>query len=283
MRRIAAELGVALSSVSLWVRDLPTPPPTPRRRAPRPKKPSLPVAVGTHHCPRCDMTLPLSAFNRSGEGHQGWCRACFRAYFKERGQLHRDQCAAGKRRRIEAALAHVDQYLEARSCSDCGEADPNVLEFDHVGTKRDHVSWLVWKGPSIEMLQEEISQCEVVCVNCHRRRTARRGGSWRASRRVDVNGGDRLPHERRAIRFVREHLLESRCADCGTNELAVLDFDHIGPKTARVMKLACDGYSLRRIQAEIDQCEVRCANCHRRRTRDQFGHRMRSPKLPAPP
>lgn len=56
---------------------------------------------------------------------------------------------------------------------DCGEADPIVLEFDHVrGEKADNISRMVHGTRSIAAIQAEIDKCEVVCANCHRRRTA---------------------------------------------------------------------------------------------------------------
>jgi hypothetical protein len=65
---------------------------------------------------------------------------------------------------------------------------------------------------------------------------------------------------------IREVLMRSRCIDCGDARLAVLDFDHIGIKNACVIELARSGCSLRRLESEVAQCVVRCANCHRRRT-----------------
>jgi hypothetical protein len=62
---------------------------------------------------------------------------------------------------------------------DCGLGDPILLEFDHVGVKRAAVSTLVHGGYSLEVIQNEVSQCELRRVNCHRRRTAERGGHFR--------------------------------------------------------------------------------------------------------
>ena len=64
-----------------------------------------------------------------------------------------------------------------------------------------------------------------------------------------------------------EYLTHSRCVDCGIADPLILEFDHIGTKRLSVSKLAWDGYSLKTIAREIEQCEVRCCNCHRKRHR----------------
>lgn len=74
--------------------------------------------------------------------------------------------------------AFVLDHLRRSPCVDCGEADPVVLEFDHVGEKRAMVTRLaVWS--SLETLRREIARCEVRCVNCHRLRTLSAGPTWR--------------------------------------------------------------------------------------------------------
>jgi hypothetical protein len=62
-------------------------------------------------------------------------------------------------------------------------------------------------------------------------------------------------------------VLEARaCIDCGEADIAVLEFDHVGPKRSSVSRLAWNGCSIALLDAEIAACEVCCANCHRRRT-----------------
>lgn len=58
------------------------------------------------------------------------------------------------------------------------------------------------------------------------------------------------------------------CFDCGENDPIVLDFDHRDPikKFKTIGKMLSGHYSWDSVQKEIGKCEIRCANCHRRRT-----------------
>jgi len=67
--------------------------------------------------------------------------------------------------------------------------------------------------------------------------------------------------------YVLAHLLRNPCKDCGENYPLVLEFDHVrGKKLAAVSELVRDGVALKKLQDEIDKCEIRCANCHKRKT-----------------
>jgi hypothetical protein len=74
----------------------------------------------------------------------------------------------------------VLQALSSAVCADCGELDPLVLQFDHLGDKADHIAWLVGSGCSPLLLARELSKREIRCANCHRRRTAEAGAWFRA-------------------------------------------------------------------------------------------------------
>lgn len=64
-----------------------------------------------------------------------------------------------------------------------------------------------------------------------------------------------------------EHRQAHPCADCGESDPIVLDFDHVrGLKLDEVCNLAMKPCSAEVLLAEIAKCDVRCANCHRRRT-----------------
>ena len=63
------------------------------------------------------------------------------------------------------------------------------------------------------------------------------------------------------------------CVDCGETDFVVLTFDHVrGEKVASLSRLVSRGTSWSRVQSEIDKCEVRCANCHARKTAKERGY-----------
>lgn len=78
----------------------------------------------------------------------------------------------------------------------------------------------------------------------------------------------------RRIRIVRDWVLEylqnHPCVDCGERDVVVLEFDHQRDKVMEVGSLMKTG-TLERVQAEVAKCEVRCCNCHRRKTARDFG------------
>jgi hypothetical protein len=214
----------------------------------------------------------LECFNRLGDGHQWWCRSCFAAYFRARGDVHRHQSRGAKRARQQALRAHVLEYVREHPCVDCAERDPVVLEFDHVGTKTAGISALISVTAPITAINAEIDQCEVVCANCHRRRTAARAG-WRRGRLdQQSNGGYLSAPVARNLAHLYAILAEAACVDCGLGDPIVLEFDHVGRKRAAVTTLAWHACSLATINAEIRECEIRCANCHRRATAARGGH-----------
>jgi hypothetical protein len=68
--------------------------------------------------------------------------------------------------------------------------------------------------------------------------------------------------------FIGNYLLTHPCVDCGEDDILVLEFDHIDRigKELEVSRIIRESGSVHRLENEIAKCEVRCANCHRRKT-----------------
>ncbi|HEV2062313.1 MAG TPA: hypothetical protein VGR12_05630, partial [Solirubrobacteraceae bacterium] len=281
IRRIARELGVAKSSVSVWVRDVAVPPTMPE--APPPALPQSRAVTESglrRTCSRCRRDLPIEAFNRLRAGHQYYCRECFREYFTRRGDVHRDQVRVTAPARRRLARKIVREVLATARCTDCGLADPIVLEFDHVGPKRQTLAALVQRAAGRRRLLEEMAQCEIVCANCHRRRTARRGAWFRITGRAAPSWS---PAQLRNQQHIVDVLGASTCIDCGDSDIVILEFDHRGEKRGNVSTMA-SWASLDTLRAEIAKCDVRCANCHRRRTQRAIGsYRLTAIQSLSPP
>lgn len=72
--------------------------------------------------------------------------------------------------------------------------------------------------------------------------------------------------------FVIDYLVKNPCVDCGQTDVHVLEFDHVrGTKVSGIGRMISDGLSTVRVQKEIDKCEVRCCNCHRKATFSRAG------------
>ena len=136
-------------------------------------------------CSKCKCSLPVDSFGRharSKDGLQAWCKSCKKTYdaelFQTSEKRRLSRTANAEKMRAAWRLKMID-YLSTHPCIDCGEPDIVVLEFDHVcGEKKTTVSTmynLTW-----ERTLDEIAKCEVVCANCHRRRTQKRGGHYRS-------------------------------------------------------------------------------------------------------
>jgi hypothetical protein len=145
------------------------------------------ASADLRRCGRCHLFKPLDQFawRRKARGQlDNYCRPCRSDYHHEHYVANRaayiENALQRKRALGEERTRYLIDYFAANPCVDCGERDPVVLEFDHLGDK----SFTIGAGlryRNWQSLLDEIAKCDVVCANCHRRRTARRLGSVRAT------------------------------------------------------------------------------------------------------
>ena len=95
------------------------------------------------------------------------------AYSARYYRSHLEGIRANEKAQRTRRLLYLTEYKAAHPCTDCGEADPIVLEFDHLPQfpKLGNIAALL---NSRAKLLAELAKCEVVCANCHARRTYER-------------------------------------------------------------------------------------------------------------
>ncbi len=77
--------------------------------------------------------------------------------------------------------------------------------------------------------------------------------------RYRINNANR----QRNREYVWQYLLEHPCVDCGFSDPRALQFDHVrGKKDVAISVMVSRVASMERLIAEIEKCDVRCANCH---------------------
>jgi hypothetical protein len=134
-------------------------------------------------CPRCGEDLSLSSFGKSSQKKDGlnvYCILCMRKYRIEHYQNNKKAYRDRAIEQVKACRLYVQDLKRTGSCTDCGvkyPEEPWLFDFDHLDgdTKTATISKIVKNG-SLKLLKEEIEKCELVCVICHRRRTALRAG-----------------------------------------------------------------------------------------------------------
>ncbi len=105
------------------------------------------------------------------------------------------------------------------------------------------------------------------CRECH---AAWNRGHYERNRATYIANAKRHNawYQAENLRNLITYLIDHPCVDCGEGDVLVLDFDHRDPtlKRIEVSTLMRRATAWAAIEVEIAKCDVRCANCHRRRT-----------------
>ncbi len=105
-----------------------------------------------------------------------------------------------------------------------------------------------------------------VCRPCQRGLSAAWYRSNRRRHYLNVKRNARKIIKENQLRIL-QYLLKHPCVDCPETDPVVLEFDHVrGVKKLAVSSMVRHGASWPTLLKEIAKCEVRCANCHRKRT-----------------
>ena len=162
--------------------------------------------------------------------------------------------------RVDVATTLDVTMTSMRTCTGCGVAQP----LDQFSVKNKETG-------------RRARRCHTGVAtygrNHYRRKTSEYLGRAKRNKRA---------YRARNRSLMTEYMQDKQCVDCGEHDPMVLEFDHRDgvDKENDVARLMATG-SWALIASEIAKCDIRCANCHRRRTAERFGWLKRSLQLSA--
>ena len=103
---------------------------------------------------------------------QAYMKEYSRKHYEANIEEYKARSAASNRKLRLRNREYIKNIKESNPCTDCDQFYPYyVMHFDHIYDKNGSVSDLSRASSSIERIQKEIDNCELVCANCHAERT----------------------------------------------------------------------------------------------------------------
>lgn len=141
----------------------------------------------TKTCIKCHYEKPIEQFSwrHKNDKRRAECKDCFNIERRKDYIKNKNKQIAQTSKRIKTyrndKRFKVLEYLLLHPCVICGENDPVVLEFDHVDAddKINTICNMVRGATTMVDLEIEMDKCQVLCANCHRRKTASQFGFYK--------------------------------------------------------------------------------------------------------
>lgn len=135
--------------------------------------------------------------------------------------------------------------MATKRCTICKETKP-LSEFNKNSRRRDGL--------------------QSACRECNRKRARayyERNRDAHKQRCAELKRARRDENHQRMVSLLREQA----CIDCGSRDPLVLEFDHRENKRWNISRMYTHSWAT--IVKELAKCDVRCANCHRRKTHQE--------------
>jgi hypothetical protein len=135
-------------------------------------------------CSKCNTKKPITNFGRKGIGKDGelryqvYCKECNKQYQREHYQSNKSAYKTKAKtydKEHKINTMNFIRELTKDGCIICGENDLACLDFDHRDPKEKshNISWMISQRYSLAKIKKEIEKCDILCANCHRKRTAK--------------------------------------------------------------------------------------------------------------
>lgn len=134
-------------------------------------------------CSKCTEEKDESEFAIKRKGKlQSHCKPCGREMTRNHYHNNKEYYFSRNKKRKLKAREFILSFLKENPCVVCGEADIVVLEFDHLDPKLKsaNIAVLINSAYGLPSIKKEIAKCQVLCANCHKRKTAKDYGWHKA-------------------------------------------------------------------------------------------------------
>lgn len=135
-----------------------------------------------YRCTKCKTEKEATEFHKRSSrpnGLKSWCKVCANTHetskSPEAKKIRFNQIKVNEKVRRLELFEKLKAYTEEKGgCKTCGELDYVVLEFDHRdrSDKSFTISSAVGRVITWNKLLIELEKCDILCANCHRRKTA---------------------------------------------------------------------------------------------------------------
>lgn len=130
----------------------------------------------TKCCGRCKEQRPIEHYRviNSLGTRRRICNDCYNA--KRREAYRKDSTVRkgykdSQTKRRRGIYKWLDDFKRTQQCKLCSENHPACMDFHHrdPSIKQGNITELVRRGCSRETILKEITKCDVLCANCHRK------------------------------------------------------------------------------------------------------------------
>lgn len=124
-------------------------------------------------CTKCKKLLFLKSFGKKLKGLRSRCLTCSREDMKKHYNANKKDYTRRQREKRAERMKFLHEYKSSTPCFDCGDHFPYYcMDFDHLRDKKFLMSRAHLEG--METIKKEMAKCDLVCSNCHRKRTFKR-------------------------------------------------------------------------------------------------------------
>lgn len=142
-------------------------------------------------CTKCKENLPDSSYNikkinKNGTlQKQSICIECNKIYQKEHYVKNKEKYylkARNWENEYKKNVYSVLMEMTKDGCVKCGEKHFACLQFDHIerDKKTSNISTMIRDTKKIDLILEEIKKCNILCANCHAKKTAEQFGWYKS-------------------------------------------------------------------------------------------------------